>query len=99
MKQRVFSILSFMLLAIKLLAEGTETTISVTFADFPKGASEAINERHDLGGGLVIYTTKCHFTSELRIYSSTSNNGYVVSDPLPGTITSMETIRCRFLQI
>jgi hypothetical protein len=89
MKQRVFSILSLMLLAIKLLAEGTETTISVTFADFPKGASEAINERHDLGGGLVIYTTKCHFTSELRIYSSASNNGYVVSDPLPGYITSM----------
>ena len=89
MKQRVFSILSFMLLAIKLLAEGTETTISVTFADFPKGAYEATNEQHDLGGGLVIYTTKCHFTEQLRIYSSSLANGYVVSDPLPGPIIRM----------
>ena len=92
MKQRVFSILSFMLLAIKLLAEGVETTISVTFADFPKGAYEATNEKHDLGGGLVIYTTKCHFTEQLRIYSSSSANGYVVSDPLPGPITGMSFV-------
>lgn len=92
MKQRVFSILSFMLLAIKLLAEGVETTISVTFADFPKGAYEATNEKHDLGGGLVVYTTKCHFTEQLRIYSSSSANGYVVSDPLPGPITGMSFV-------
>ena len=89
MRQRIFFILSFILLTVNLLAEDVETTISVTFADFPKGTSYAENEKHDLGSGLVIYTTLCHFTEQLRIYSSDTYNGYVVSDPLPGSITRM----------
>lgn len=88
MKQRLVLILSCILLAIKGLAESTET-INVTFANYPQGTSYAVNEKHDLGGGLVIYTTQCLFTSELRIYSSGEHNGNVVSDPLPGAITSM----------
>ena len=75
-------------MAVEVLAENTKT-ISVTFADFPAGSSYAENEKHDLGEGLVIYTTKCLFTTELRIYSSSTYNGYVVSDPLPGAITSI----------
>ena len=77
-----------MLIATRVVAECTET-INVTFKYFPKGSSYAENEKHDLGSGLVIYTTSCHFTEELRIYSSDTYNGYVVSDPLPGPITKM----------
>ena len=69
--------------------QAEEVTKSVTFSNYTAGTQYANNEKHDLGDGLVIYTTKCHFTSELRIYSSSTNNGYVVSDALPGTITKM----------
>lgn len=75
-------------MAVKILAQDTKT-ISVIISDFPAGTRYAENEMHDLGNGLVIYTNKCHFTSELRIYSSDSYNGFVLSDPLPGTIQSM----------
>lgn len=71
-----------------MLAEDTKT-VNVIFSNFAEGAQYADNEKHDLGEGLVIYTTDCHFTTELRIYSSTTYNGYVVSDPLPGAITQM----------
>lgn len=76
-------------MAAEVLGEESSKTINVTFSDFPVGVQYEKNERHDLGDGLIIYTTGCYFTSELRIYSSSTNNGYVVSDPLPGTITQM----------
>ena len=88
MKTKLLFILCCVFIATKAIAENTET-ISVTFVDYTAGKQYAVNEKHDLGAGLVIYTTLCHFTSELRIYSSTSNNGYVVSDPLSGSITRM----------
>lgn len=88
MKARLLFMLSIMLMAANVVAEDTEM-ISVKFSDFPKGSSYAENEKHDLGSGLVIYTTLCHFTEQLRIYSSDTYNGYVVSDPLPGVITSL----------
>lgn len=77
-----------MFMATKIVAENTET-INVTFSGYPSGSQYAKNEKHDLGGGLVIYTTLCHFTEQLRIYSSSTYNGYVVSDPLSGSITRM----------
>lgn len=69
--------------------QAEEVTKNVTFSDYTAGTQYAENEKHDLGDGLVIYTTACHFTTQLRIYSSSTNNGYVVSDALPGTITKM----------
>ena len=69
--------------------QAEEVTKSVTFSSYTAGTQYAQNEKHDLGDGLVIYTTECHFTSELRIYSSSTHNGYVVSDALPGAITKM----------
>ena len=88
MKTKLLILLSCVLIATRVVAESTET-ISVTFKDFPAGTSYAENEKHDLGGGLVIYTTLCHFTEQLRIYSSSTYNGYVISDPLSGSITNM----------
>ena len=88
MKIKLLIALGCMLMATSVVAERTET-ISVAFKDFSKGTQYAENEEHDLGGGLVIYTTLCHFTEQLRIYSSNTYNGYVISDPLPGPITNM----------
>ena len=75
-------------MAMNLFAESTKT-IDVTFKDFIAGKQYADNEEHILSDELTIYTTDCHFTTELRIYSSTTYNGYVVSNTLPGHITKM----------
>ncbi len=88
MRAKLLIILSCLFVAVGVLAEDTKT-ISVTFTNFAAGKQYAENERHDLGYGLVVYTTLCHFTTNLRIYSSATNNGYVVSDPLPGAIVSI----------
>lgn len=68
--------------------EGT-ATITVNFSDYTAGVQYAKNEEHIIDEVLTLYTTLCHFTSELRIYSSSTNNGYVVSNKLPGNITGM----------
>lgn len=87
MKRKLFVIFSCMLMAVGALAENTKT-INVTFSDYPKGALHADNEAHVLSEELTIYTTDCYFTSELRIYSN-ANNGFVISNRLPGRITQM----------
>ena len=87
MKKFLLSIFAVLFAFAGVQAE--EVTKNVTFSDYTAGTQYAENEKHDLGDGLVIYTTACHFTTQLRIYSSATNNGYVVSDALPGTITKM----------
>ena len=69
--------------------EATEKTGSYTFSSYAAGTQYAKNEEHKLDDYVTIYTNDCHFTSELRIYSSSTNNGYVVSNVLPGKIISM----------
>ena len=88
LKSKLLFLLGSLFVVMGLQAQETKT-ISVTFSDFTPGSQYADNERHDLGNGLVIYTTDCHFTEELRIYSSSTYNGYVISDPLPGKIIQM----------
>ena len=60
-----------------------------TFSDYTAGVQYAQNEEHKLDDVLTLYTTECHFTTELRIYSSSTHNGYVESNKLPGKIVSM----------
>lgn len=67
----------------------TEKTGTYTFSSYAAGTQYAKNEEHKLDDDVTIYTNDCHFTSELRIYSSSTNNGYVVSNELPGKIVSM----------
>lgn len=69
--------------------EAGTSTISVTFADYTAGTQYATNEEHKINNVLTLYTTQCHFTSELRIYSSSTHNGYVISNKLPGAITNL----------
>ena len=79
-----------LLCLISFMAINAETkTIDVTFSNYTAGTQYAKNEAHVINESLTIYTTECHFTTELRIYSSDSNNGYAVSNELPGAITQM----------
>ena len=64
-------------------------TISITFADYEAGIQFAENEEHKINDVLTLYTTQCHFTKQLRIYSSSEHNGYVVSNELPSAIAKM----------
>ena len=69
---------------------GTENVSrSYTFSEYTAGAQYAEDEEHVLDDVLTLTTTQCHFTSELRIYSSDTHNGYVVSNQLPGRIISI----------
>ena len=69
---------------------GTENVSrSYTFSQYTAGTQYAENEVHKLDDDVTLTTTACHFTSELRIYSSSTNNGYVVSNNLPGRIVSI----------
>ena len=69
---------------------GTEdVSRSYTFSDYTAGAQYAKGEEHKLDDDVTLITTDCHFTSELRMYSSNTNNGYVVSNKLPGRIVSI----------
>ena len=68
---------------------GNVTTIKCVFSDYSAGTQYANSEEHKINDVLTLYTTECHFTSELRIYSSSTHNGYVVSNQLPGAITNL----------
>ena len=87
MKKFLLSLFCCLMAFTSIQAE--EKTINVTFSAFTAGEQYAKNEEHKLSDELTIYTTQCHFTTELRIYSSETHNGFVVSNKLPGTITKM----------
>ena len=79
------------ILLVMLMAVGSlfaQTTY--TFSNYTAGAQYAIEEQHVLDDVLTIYTTECHFrTDQLRIYSSTSHNGFFYSNALPNNIDSI----------
>ena len=56
----------------------TGGTTTYTISDYPAGTQYAANEEHVLDEVLTLYTTESHFTSELRIYSSATHNGYAI---------------------
>ena len=61
------------------VASAAETeTRSYTFSSYTAGTQYAKNEEHKLDDVVTVVTNDCHFTSEIRIYSSSTNNGYVV---------------------
>ncbi len=64
-------------------------TKTYTFSEYTAGTQYAENEEHKLDDVLTLYTTQCHFTTQLRIYSSSTHDGYVVSNQLPGKILSI----------
>ena len=52
--------------------------LSYTFAEFPAGEQYAANEEHVLDDRITVTTTECHFTTQLRIYDSSSHPGYAI---------------------
>ena len=65
-----------------------ETTKIYTFSNYTAGTQYAA-ETHVLDEYVTINIQNCHLTTQLRIYSSASNNGTVISNELPGRIVSM----------
>ena len=59
-------------------ASAATVTDTYTFGDYTAGTQYAENEPHVLDSNVTVTTTQCHFTSELRIYSSTSHNGFAI---------------------
>ena len=53
-------------------------TKSYTFSNYTAGTQYAENEAHKLDEYVTVTTTKCHFTTEIRIYSSETNNGFAI---------------------
>ena len=54
------------------------TTSTYTFSQYAAGTQYAQDEVHVLDNYVTITTTDAHFTSELRLYSSSTNNGYAI---------------------
>ena len=69
----------------------TEVTNEYTFSNYPAGTQYAKDEEHKLDDYLTVITTECHFTSELRIYSSSTNNGFAVLKAANGMVISKIT--------
>ena len=59
-------------------------------ADYPAGVQYA-DEAHVINDTLTIYTANkgCHWTKEIRIYHSSTNDGYIYSNQLPAAIKSI----------
>ena len=67
-------------------AAAGENTVTYTFSNYTAGTQYAENEAHKLDDILTITTTDCHFTTQLRIYSSGTNNGYAVGQLADGNV-------------
>lgn len=63
---------------LEVMPEGTLTTTTYTFSNYTEGTQYAENEAHVLDENVTVTTTQCHFTSDLRIYSSSAHNGYAI---------------------
>ena len=63
--------------------------INVKFSDYDEGAQYAVDEPHVINESLTLYTTQCHFTTQLRVYDSNSHDGYFYSSILLGNIKSI----------
>ena len=60
-----------------------------TFSNYPAGEQYAVNEVHILDDAMTLVTNECHFTTQLRVYSSSSHDGCFYSYALPLYIDSI----------
>ena len=63
--------------------------INVKFSDYDEGVQYAVDEPHVINESLTLYTTQCHFTTQLRVYDSNEHDGYFYSSILLGNIKSI----------
>ena len=64
--------------ACNYVKAATTKTTTYTMSSYSAGTQYAANEAHKLDDKGTVTTTQCHFTSELRIYSSSTHDGYAV---------------------
>lgn len=84
--KRILSILLVALMLVGMLpmqafhahAATAGETVTYTFSSYTAGTQYAKNEEHVLDSDVTVVTNDCHFTTQLRIYSSSSNNGYAI---------------------
>lgn len=81
----------FLTLLIGLLSIITfsQAQITYTFSNYQAGTQYAENEEHVLDNAVTVYTTQCHFTTQLRVYSSSTHNGFFQTNGLPFYIDSL----------
>ena len=103
MKKRIISAILFTLVAIfafipaiSLTAEAAEETRTYTFSDYTAGTQYADNEEHVLDENITVVTTDCHFTTQLRIYSSSTNNGYAIIKAADNTTISAISVNAGY---
>ena len=70
--------LSMLLGMFPNLARAAEVPKTYTFSDYTAGTQYAEDEEHVLDDMTTVITTQCHFTTQLRIYSSSSHDGYAI---------------------
>lgn len=59
-------------------------------SSYPAGVQYAVDETHVVNDTLTIYTTQMHWTTQLRVYSSSEHNGFFYSNKLPAAVKSIE---------
>ena len=75
--------------AIQTAAGETEEIVDEYIMSNYTAGTQYATEEHKLDEKLTLHTVECHFTTQLRIYSSSTHNGYVYSNQLPAIIKSM----------
>ncbi len=59
-------------------ADVAGTSVKYTFADYSAGTQYAEGEVHVLDETVTVTTTEAHFTTELRLYSSSAHNAFAI---------------------
>lgn len=64
----------------EFVKQGTvlDVTKKYVFSEFAAGEQYAIDEVHNLDGNVSVSTTEAHFTKELRLYSSSTHDGFAI---------------------
>lgn len=84
-----FKTAAFMLCCLMGLAGLSFAQTTYTFSNYPSGTQYAENEVHVLDNNVTIVTNQCHFTTQLRVYSSATHDGNFYTYALPFYIDSL----------
>lgn len=79
----------FMFSCLMSLLGLTFAQTTYTFSNYPAGQQYGVNEVHVLDDDVTLYTNECHFTTQLRVYSSSAHDGYFYTNALPLYIDSL----------
>lgn len=58
--------------------EAEPSSKTYTFSKYPAGTQYAENEKHILDDDVTVTTTQAHFTTELRLYSSSTHDAFAI---------------------